>query len=320
MSQENDGGGVDCNVEGCFRLWRRFSRLGRWRSTNGDDPADVEVIYRPSQPHPKKGKSVTFALDWDDRYDEVLCQRCRTQMQTHYHGELCGRCGAIFTINRPWSLPELKTHHGLAHGTSAPSLKSVLREANHHKRQELLRMANADQINAISELVMNTLRGTVAQSRHTITLLKAHAQSLRAMAKPAHLVKRRRAIMMAPKGGSLWSELNVVCVSPVQHLRGHHGTRDGEHARGQCHRVFTITRQIETRFSGRHSFDQSCGFGGQTTHALGQRESPRRLETPSTQSRRTAITPLDQKGPSTVWFPRQRCGWSGCSRHAGEGE
>ena len=88
-----------------------------------------------------------------------------------------------------------------------PFLKSVLQEANQHKRQELLRMANADQINAISELVMNTLRGTVPRSRHTITLLKPHAQSLRAVAKPAHSVKRRRAIMMAQKGGALWPEL-----------------------------------------------------------------------------------------------------------------
>ena len=89
----------------------------------------------------------------------------------------------------------------------APFLKSVLREADNHKRQELLRLANADQINAISELVMNTIRGTVPRSRHTITLLKPHAQSLRDMAKPAHSVKRRRAIMMSQKGGTLWSEL-----------------------------------------------------------------------------------------------------------------
>ena len=89
----------------------------------------------------------------------------------------------------------------------APFLKSVLREADNHKRQELLRLANADQINAISELVMNTIRGTVPRSRHTITLLKPHAQSLRAMAKPAHSVKRRRAIMMSQKGGALWPEL-----------------------------------------------------------------------------------------------------------------
>ena len=54
----------------------------------------------------------------------------------------------------------------------APFLKSVLQEADNHKRQELLRMANADQINAISELVMNTIRGTVPRSRHTIRELE----------------------------------------------------------------------------------------------------------------------------------------------------
>ena len=90
----------------------------------------------------------------------------------------------------------------------APFLKSVLREAYHHKRQELLRMASVDQINAISELVMNTIRGTVPRSRQTITLLKPYAQSLRAMAKPAHSVKRRRAIMMSQNRGNLWSELH----------------------------------------------------------------------------------------------------------------
>ena len=72
----------------------------------------------------------------------------------------------------------------------APFLKGVLQEADQHKRLELLRLANADQINAISELVMNTLRSTVLRSRHTITLLKPNAQSLHAMTKPAHSVKR----------------------------------------------------------------------------------------------------------------------------------
>ena len=70
----------------------------------------------------------------------------------------------------------------------APFLKSVPQEANQHKRQEFLRMANAGQINAISELIMNTIGGTVPRSRHTITLLKPHAQSLRAMPNP--LIRR----------------------------------------------------------------------------------------------------------------------------------
>ena len=56
----------------------------------------------------------------------------------------------------------------------APFLKRVLQEADQHNRQELLRMASADQINVISELVINTIRGTVPRSRHMITLLKPH--------------------------------------------------------------------------------------------------------------------------------------------------
>ena len=57
----------------------------------------------------------------------------------------------------------------------------------------------ANQINAVSELKMNTLRGTVPRSCQTITLLKPHAQSLRAMAKPAHSVKRSTSHHDGPK-------------------------------------------------------------------------------------------------------------------------
>ena len=159
MSPEYDARDVDCNVEACHPCWRWLSRLGRSRNANGG-LADVKVTY------PKKRKAVTFALDWDEQYEAVLCERCRDHMQKHYHGELCGRCGAIFTINRPLSWPELKIHHEWRMKRQAPFLKSVLQEPNQHKQQQLLRMANADQINAISELVKNTLRGTVPRSRH----------------------------------------------------------------------------------------------------------------------------------------------------------
>ena len=105
--------------------WRRATHVGEGvqgcsrRNANGWR-ADIKVTY------PKKRKAVTFALDWDERYETALCPRCRDHMQKHYHGELCGRCGAIFTINRPWSLPELKIHHGVAHGTSSPVLEKRL--------------------------------------------------------------------------------------------------------------------------------------------------------------------------------------------------
>ena len=51
-------------------------------------------------------------------------------------------------------------------------LKDVLRAANQNKRQKKLRYASADQINAMSELVMNTLRGAVRPGRKTVPKLR----------------------------------------------------------------------------------------------------------------------------------------------------
>ena len=52
----------------------------------------------------------------------------------------------------------------------AAFLKSVLNEAKLHKRQQQLRHANTDQINAVSELVMNTIRGAETNIKETQTL------------------------------------------------------------------------------------------------------------------------------------------------------
>lgn len=68
-------------------------------------------------------------------------------------------------------------------------LNNVLKEANQHKRQQKLCYANADQINAISELVMNTLGGAVHPNRHTVTRLKPYSQQLRLIAAPRHSIK-----------------------------------------------------------------------------------------------------------------------------------
>ena len=93
----------------------------------------------------------------------------------------------------------------------APFLKSVLQEANQHKRQELLRMANADQINAVSELVMNTLKGNVAVSPRLLDQLRPHKQALRDMARRKHSIKRRRQVMMSQTGAGVWHALDRVC-------------------------------------------------------------------------------------------------------------
>ena len=56
-----------------------------------------------------------------------------------------------------------------------PFLRSVLREADKNVRRERLQHANADQINAISELVMNTLRGNVTVAPHLLEALRPHS-------------------------------------------------------------------------------------------------------------------------------------------------
>ena len=79
----------------------------------------------------------------------------------------------------------------------------VLKEANHHKRQEKLRYANADQINAVSELVMNTLRGAIHPGRKTVP----NSNQLRLIASPCQSIKRRRKLMIHRIGAGAWSEL-----------------------------------------------------------------------------------------------------------------
>ena len=53
----------------------------------------------------------------------------------------------------------------------APFLRAVLREADANKRKQLLQLANANQINTLSELTLNVLKGNVPRSRYTIERL-----------------------------------------------------------------------------------------------------------------------------------------------------
>ena len=75
-------------------------------------------------------------------------------------------------------------------------LKSVLNEAYLHKRQQQLRHANTDQINAVSELVMNTFFVSVPQVRQTLKRLKPYPKQLRVLSNPRQSIKRRRGLMM----------------------------------------------------------------------------------------------------------------------------
>lgn len=89
----------------------------------------------------------------------------------------------------------------------APFLRAVLREADANKRKQLLQLANADQINTVSELVLNVLKANAPRSRYTIQRLRPHAQALRQIAKRGSSIKQRRQAMMNQTGTGLWHEL-----------------------------------------------------------------------------------------------------------------
>ena len=89
-----------------------------------------------------------------------------------------------------------------------PFLKTVLAEANRQRRNQLLRLANSDQINAISELALNTVRGVVPLSRDTVRLLRPYQDALKQLMQRKRSVKSRRKLLMDQSGGALWSELN----------------------------------------------------------------------------------------------------------------
>ena len=77
-----------------------------------------------------------------------------------------------------------------------PFLEGILKEANRNKRQEMLTHANADQINGVSEMVMNLL-----------SRLKRHKKVLREVGKRRNSLKRRREHLMRQTGNGFWQGL-----------------------------------------------------------------------------------------------------------------
>ena len=72
----------------------------------------------------------------------------------------------------------------------------------------MLLHANKDQINAISEMVMNLLKRKIPTS-DVIT-------KQRALAKRKNSVKQRRALLLQQRGGNFWKGLNSVCQCLLQ--------------------------------------------------------------------------------------------------------
>ena len=73
-----------------------------------------------------------------------------------------------------------------------PFLRSVLKEANRFKRQELLQHANADEINAVRELALNLLKNKIPVTPPIMAQLRPYKKVLRNLGRRQHLVRKRR--------------------------------------------------------------------------------------------------------------------------------
>ena len=88
-----------------------------------------------------------------------------------------------------------------------PFLESVLKEANRYKRQELLQHANANQIYAVSEMVLNLLKKRIPVMPGTLRKLQRYKKVLREVEKRKNPLKKRRAQLVQQTGSGFWYSL-----------------------------------------------------------------------------------------------------------------
>ena len=108
-----------------------------------------------------------------------------------------------------------------------PFLESVLKEANRNKRQDLLTHANGDQINAVSEMVLNLLKQRIPVDATTYGKLKRHKNVLREVGRRRNSLKRRREHLLKQTGSGFWKGLHNCYRVCCAQRRG--GTRKGVH-------------------------------------------------------------------------------------------
>ena len=91
--------------------------------------------------------------------------------------------------------------------TSLPGEHS--KESNRFKRQALLQHANKDQINAVSEMVLNLLKNNIPVKPQTLRTLQRHKNVLREVGKRKNSVKRRRQHLLKQTGVGFWRGLKA---------------------------------------------------------------------------------------------------------------
>ena len=88
-----------------------------------------------------------------------------------------------------------------------PFLHSILNASQLLQRRRLLQHANSDQINAISEIVLNLLRNRIPLQ--TMARLRRYKKVLREVGKRLNFLKRRREQLMNQRGAGYWLGLRI---------------------------------------------------------------------------------------------------------------
>ena len=94
-----------------------------------------------------------------------------------------------------------------------PFLKAMTSAANRNRRNALIKHANKDQVNAVSEIVFNLLKNNVPVTPVTMARLRPYKQTLRKIGNRAVSLKKRRQALINQKGGRLWNGLSTVVKS-----------------------------------------------------------------------------------------------------------
>ena len=78
-------------------------------------------------------------------------------------------------------------------------------------RQQMLQHANKDQINAVSEVVLNTLKNNVPLSPPLMARLRRYKDTLRQVGHRRTSLTRRRNTLLRQKGKGFWLGFKDLC-------------------------------------------------------------------------------------------------------------
>ena len=94
----------------------------------------------------------------------------------------------------------------------APFVKSLVdAHSRPRMREALLQHANKDQINALSDIVLNTLRHHVPLDPPLTARLRRYKKPLRDLSNRKASVTKRKNILLRQKGKGFWKGLQQVC-------------------------------------------------------------------------------------------------------------